>query len=133
MSCITPPVAVAAFAASTIAGSLAMDTVFRTMRDVGILFALPFMFGVNLTLILLSELMAILHDVVTAVIVALMLAYALEGWLYFSGRLIGPFSFVLAIAAFGPLYPGTMTDLICLGPLAVVYIANKFRNARVTA
>jgi hypothetical protein len=34
------------------------------------------------------------------------------------------------MAAFGTLYPGTVTDLIGLGTLAFVYIANKFMGAR---
>ncbi len=82
---------------------------------------------------MVSEPRAILHDVVTAFMAVWMLASALEGSLYFSGRLIGPFSFVLAIAAFGALHLGTMTNLISLGALAVVYIANKFLDARATA
>ena len=130
MSYITPPVAVAAVAASTIAGAPAMETGFRAMRLGAILFVLPFMFAINPTLILVGEPMAILHDVVTAIIAVWMLASALEGWLYFSGRLIGPLRVVLAMAAFGTLYPGTVTDLIGLGTLAFVYIANKFMGAR---
>ena len=133
MSYITPPVAVAAVAASTIAGAPAMETGFRAMRLGAILFVLPFMFAINPTLILVGEPMAILHDVVTAIIAVWMLASALEGWLYFSGRLIGPLRVVLAMAAFGTLYPGTMTDLIGLGTLAFVYIANKFTGARAAA
>ena len=130
MSYITPPVAVAAVAASTIAGSPAMETGFRAMRLGAILFVLPFMFAVNPTLILVGEPMAILHDVVTAIIAVWMLASALEGWLYFSGRLAGVLRVPLAMAAFGTLYPGTLTDLIGLGVLGLVYIANRFMASR---
>ena len=131
MSYITPPVAVAAVAASTIAGSPAMETGFRAMRLGGILFILPFLFALNPTLILVGEPMDILHDVITAVIAVWMLASALEGWLYGAGRLALPLRVIVGAAALGALYPGTFTDVIGLGALAVVYIASRFMKPAV--
>jgi TRAP-type uncharacterized transport system fused permease subunit len=129
MSYITPPVAVAAVAASTIAQSPAMETGFRAMRLGGILFVLPFLFAINPTLILEGELIDIVHDVFTAIVAVWMLASAFEGWLYGAGRLILPLRVVLGLAALGTLAPGTLTDLIGLGVLIGVYAVTKFTKA----
>jgi TRAP-type uncharacterized transport system fused permease subunit len=129
MSYITPPVAVAAVAASTIAQSPAMETGFRAMRLGGILFVLPFLFAINPTLILEGELIDIVHDVFTAIVAVWMLASAFEGWLYGAGRLILPLRVVLGLAALGTLAPGTLTDLIGLGVLIGVYAFTKFTKA----
>lgn len=130
MSYITPPVAVAAVAASTIAGSPPMETGFRAMRLGGILFILPFMFALNPTLILVGETWAIVHDVTTAVIAVWMLASALEGWLYGSGRIAGPLRVILGVAALGALHPDPLTDFIALAGLGAVYVLNRFMKPK---
>lgn len=126
MSYITPPVAVAAVAAATIAGAPAMETGFRAMRLGAILFILPFLFALNPTLVMVGEPIDIAHDVITAIIAVWMLASAFEGWLYGAGRLNGPLRVVLVGAACCVLYPGTVTDLVGLGILAFVYVAFRF-------
>ncbi len=126
MSYITPPVAVAAVTAATIAGAPAMETGFKAMRLGAILFVLPFFFVLNPTLILVGDTFSILHDVTTAVVAVWMLASALEGWLYGAGRLNMVFRAILAIAALGALHPDPVTDFIGLGALAFVYIASRF-------
>jgi len=130
MSYITPPVAVAAVAASTIAGSPAMETGFRAMRLGGILFILPFLFALNPTLILVGDTFDIIHDVFTAVVAVWMLASALEGWLYGAGRIALPLRVILGVAALGALHPDPITDLIGLGALIVVYVANKVMGGK---
>lgn len=125
MSYITPPVAVAAVAASTIAGSPAMETGFRAMRLGGILFILPFLFALNPTLIMVGEPLEIAHDVTTAVIAVWMLASALEGWLYGVGRIATPLRVILGVAALGALHPDPITDLVGLGALILVYVVGR--------
>jgi len=133
MSYITPPVAVAAVAAATIARAPAMETGFRAMRLGGVLFLLPFFFALNPTLILVGDTFSIIHDVVTAVVAVWMLASALEGWLYGVGRLATPLRVVLGIAALGALYPGSLTDMIGLGALGLVYVAGRFMRRPATS
>jgi len=87
MSYITPPVAVAAVAAATVAGAHPMRTGVMSMRLGIILFILPFLFVLNPTLILDGDPLAIVHDVTTAVIAVWLLASAFEGWLYWVGRI----------------------------------------------
>ena len=122
MSYITPPVAVAAVAASTIAGSHPMKTGIKAMRLGIILFILPFLFVFNPTLILHGEPLAIIHDVTTAIIAVWLIASALEGWLYWIGRIewVGLRIPVLAAGAV-LLYPGVYSDLIGACILAAVY------------
>jgi TRAP transporter 4TM/12TM fusion protein len=122
MSYITPPVAVAAVAASTIAGSHPMKTGIMAMRLGIILFILPFLFVFNPTLILHGEPLAIIHDVTTAVIAVWLISASLEGWLYWVGRVEWT-DLRLPMLAAGAvlLYPGTYSDLIGAAILAATY------------
>ena len=122
MSYITPPVAVAAVAASTIAGSHPMKTGIKAMRLGIILFILPFLFVFNPTLILHGETLAIIHDVTTAVIAVWLIASALEGWLYWVGRIEWSNLRLPVLAAGGVLlYPDTYSDLIGAAIVASVF------------
>ena len=123
MSYITPPVAVAAVAASTIAGSHPMKTGIMSMRLGAILFILPFLFVFNPTLILHGEFFDIVHDVITAILAVWLLASAMEGWLYWLGRIEWT-NFRLPVLAAGVvlLFPGFETDIIGAGILAAVYV-----------
>ena len=133
MSYITPPVAVAAVAASTIAVAPAMETGFRAMRLGGILFILPFLFALNPTLILVGDTWDIVHDVTTAVVAVWMLASAFEGWLYGVGRIVLPLRVVLGVAALGALHPHPITDFVGLGALAAVFVIGKMMNGKAKA
>ncbi len=126
MSYITPPVAVAAVAASTIAGSHPMKTGVMAMRLGIILFILPFLFVFNPTLILHGEFLDIVHDVTTAVIAVWLIASALEGWLYWVGRIEWT-NFRIPVLAAGAvlLFPGVYSDLIGAAILAAVLILGR--------
>ena len=134
MSYITPPVAVAAVAASTIAGSHPMKTGVMAMRLGIILFILPFLFVLNPTLILHGEVFDIIHDVVTATIAIWLIASALEGWLYFIGRIewAGLRLPVLA-AGFVLLYPEPFSDLAGAAIIAAIYVFGLLINKKKTA
>lgn len=126
MSYITPPVAVAAVAASTIAGSHPMRTGVMAMRLGAILFILPFLFVFNPTLILHGEFFDIVHDVTTAIIAVWLIASALEGWLYWIGRIEWT-TFRVPVLAAGVvlLFPGIYSDLIGAVILAGVYVVGR--------
>ena len=121
MSYITPPVAVAAVAASTIAGSHPMKTGVMAMRLGAILFLLPFLFVLNPTLILHGEPFDIAHDVTTAIIAVWLMASAFEGWLYWVGRIDWEVRAPLIVAAVVLLYPGTYSDLFGAIIVALIY------------
>ncbi len=126
MSYITPPVAVAAVAAATVAGSHPMRTGVMSMRLGGILFILPFLFVFNPTLILHGDTIDILHDVLTACLAVWLLASALEGWLYWVGRIEWTnFRIPALLAAAALLYPGYLSDLVGLGIVAAMLLLGK--------
>lgn len=131
ISFITPPVALAAIAAASIAKSDPWKTGIWAMRLGLINFVLPFLFVLNPTLILIGEPLHILHDVITACFSIWLLAAGLEGWLYGFGR-IGWLSRLMLIGgALGLLTPGLATDLAGLALLAAVYAGNIFRRRQV--
>jgi TRAP-type uncharacterized transport system fused permease subunit len=126
LSYITPPVALAAVAAATIAGSNAMKSGFLAMRLGLINFILPFLFVLNPTLILRGEPLAILHDVGTAVLSVWLMASAFEGWLYGLGRISIWQRGLLTAAAVCALFPGWKTDLFAIGTIAFVFALARF-------
>jgi TRAP transporter 4TM/12TM fusion protein len=121
MSFITPPVAVAAVAASTIAGSHPMKTGVMAMRLGIILFILPFLFVLNPTLILHGSTFDVIHDVTTAVIAIWLIASGLEGWLYWVGRIGWGLRIAVLIAGAVLLYPEGYSDIAGLVIIGGIY------------
>src|SRR3990167_30738 len=130
ISFITPPVALAAIAAASIARADPWRTGIWAMRLGLINFVLPFLFVLNPTLILIGTPLQIVHDVATACFAVWLLAAGLEGWLYGIGAIGWTSRLLLIAGALGLLVPGITTDLIGLGLLAVVYLGNLLRRRR---
>lgn len=126
LSYITPPVALAAVASSSIAGSNPIGTGFLAMRMGLTNFILPFLFVFAPTLILRGETVAILHDVTTAVIAVWLMASAFEGWLYFVGRIDWVRRVLLLAAAAAFLYPGWVSDAAGLALVIAIYLVSRF-------
>ncbi|MBU2531801.1 MAG: TRAP transporter fused permease subunit [Alphaproteobacteria bacterium] len=125
LSFITPPVALGAIAASTIAGSNPMMTGLLSMRLGLINFILPFLFVLNPTLILRGEPLTIAHNVGTAIFAVWLMACAFEGYLHGVGR-IGMVARGLLLTAAGCLLvPGFATDVAGIGMLAAAYLIGK--------
>ena len=68
MSMITPPVAIAAFAASSISGATPMRTGLEAMKVGWVAYVIPFMFVFSPTLLMIGQPTAIIFDVVTAIV-----------------------------------------------------------------
>ena len=130
LSYITPPVALAAVAAATIANASAMKTGFLAMRLGAINFILPFLFALNPTLILRGEPLAIAHDVTTAVLSVWLMASSFEGMLYGAGALGSIARVAIFAAACGALVPGWKSDLFGVAIVAVVYAWQLYRRGR---
>lgn len=130
ISFITPPVALAAIAAASIAKADAWRTGVWSMRLGLINLVVPFLFVLNPTLILVGEPLHILHDVGTAIFAVFLLAAALEGWLIGIGRIGWISRLPLGLGAFGMLTPGLLTDLVGGGLLALVWFGNRLLRAR---
>lgn len=122
ISFITPPVALAAIAAASIARSNSWQTGIWAMRLGMVNFVVPFLFVLNPTLILIGEPIDVLHDVTTAVIAVWMLAAAAEGWLYGIGGIGWVARIGLLVGAAGLLKPGLTSDLVGAALIALVYV-----------
>jgi TRAP transporter 4TM/12TM fusion protein len=128
LSYITPPVALAAVAASSIAGSNALSTGFLAMRMGLTNFILPFLFVLTPTLILRGDTSAILLDVTSAIVAVWLMASAFEGWLYYVGRIEWITRAPLLVAAMCFLLPSIYADVIGLVVLAAVFFFNGILN-----
>ncbi|SLM89307.1 TRAP transporter permease [Brevibacterium yomogidense] len=124
VSYITPPVALASFAAANIARTPPMSTSITAMRLGAVKYIIPFAFAVNPALVAQdSTLSEILIALVTAMIGIYFLATGFEGYLTLNSRRIGIVIRVVSLAAgLLLLWPATTTSLIGLGLGAVTII-----------
>lgn len=127
ISAITPPVAVAAYAAAPFAGVSPMQVGWQACR-IGVAgFIIPFMFLYNPSLMLQGPVLYIIQPMITSVIGILVLAVGVEGWFLvragFLERLLFSGGGILLI------YPGLKTDLIG-GASILLAAVIQFRKKR---
>ena len=124
VSYITPPVALASFAAANIAGTPAMSTSLTAMRLGAVKYIIPFAFAVNPALVAQdSTLSQILVALVSAMIGIYFLSIAFEGFVTLNRRRVGVVVRVLSLGAgLLMLWPDTTYTLIGLGIAAVAII-----------
>lgn len=89
ISFITPPVAIGAFAAATVAKADPMKTGFEAMRLGSIIYFVPFFFVLNPALIGRGEASEIAIVLVTTVAGIVLISTGLQGYLYYVGKLDG--------------------------------------------
>lgn len=121
VSFITPPVALAAIAAASIAKSSPMVTGLMSLRIGILLMLLPVLFVLQPALILRGDTLVILQATVTAVVAVLLLASAFEGYVYRIGPAPVWARVVIGAGGLLMLIPEGTTDLIGFG-LAVTGI-----------
>ena len=133
LSAITPPVALAVFAAASLAKANMWQSGFAAMRAAAPAYIVPFMFVYEPLLLLIvndwsKEWAFVVWSVITASVGVVCLAASLFGWL---------FTFALAwhrvllfIAALCLIKPGLITDAIGLVLLAVVVAAQLVTRRR---
>ena len=85
ISFITPPVALGAFAAASLAGSGPMRTGLEAMRFGSVIYFLPFFFVLNPALVLHGETITILVETGSAIVGIVLIASGLQGHLVFLG------------------------------------------------
>jgi TRAP transporter 4TM/12TM fusion protein len=121
LSAITPPVALAVFAAASLAKADLWQAGWAAVRIGAAGFIVPFMFVFEPSLLMIGEWSDILHAFISASIGVICLAGGLFGYLFREAR---PWERVLLlIAAFLLIKPGLVTDLIGFGLLAVVLLS----------
>ncbi|MCK7542573.1 TRAP transporter permease [Marinobacter bryozoorum] len=87
LSFITPPVALGAFAAATVAGSRAMETGFQAMRLGSVIYFIPFLFVLNPALIFQGSWNEILVVILQALAGVILIAGSMQGWILGVGSL----------------------------------------------
>lgn len=87
LSFITPPVAIGAYTAASLAGANPMRTGFQAMRLGVILFLIPFFFVFQPAFVLQGNLIEILKVLATGFFGVFLLASGIEGYLIFMGNL----------------------------------------------
>jgi TRAP transporter 4TM/12TM fusion protein len=119
LSAITPPVALAVFAAASLAKTDLWKTGWEAVRIGAAGFIVPFMFVYEPALLMIGDWQTIVSSFITATIGTVILAASLQGYL------IRPATkwqqVTLFIAALCLIKPGWITDLIGLVLLAVVF------------
>ena len=105
MSMITPPIALAAFAAATISGASPMKTGFESMRLGWVAYVVPFLFVLSPTLLLRGEPGQIILNVFTAFVGVYIVSVSVVG--YFTRRLNTVYRIVIAIAGLLAMMPDT--------------------------
>ena len=120
LSMITPPVALAAYAAANISKAGVMETGWAACRIGWVKFVLPFMFVLSPTLLMIGKPTAIVYDSITAF---LGVYYATVGIVGYFQREIGPLLRVVMIvagcaailpdSAIGMIMPGLVSAAAC--------------------
>ena len=131
LSMISPPVALAAYAASGIAQTGPWRVCFTAMRLGIVAYIIPFMFAYNPALLLVGPLSDVVRACITALIGVVALSGATMGFLF---RAMTPVErILLGGAGIALIFPGIVTDYIGI-PLAIIICAwNYFTRKRESA
>ena len=128
ISAITPPVALAAFAAAGISGTNPMKTSVQSFQIGLAAFIVPFMFYYSPELLLLSDSkMAIVLAAITALFGVYLLSASVQAW-FFGKRTSWYSRILLLVAALLFMLSGLQTDLIALGIVLALIVIQKFVN-----
>jgi TRAP transporter 4TM/12TM fusion protein len=133
LSAITPPVALAVYAAAGLAKTSMWGAGFAAMRAAAPAYIVPFMFIYEPSLLLLvkdweTQWLQVGLSIASALIGVIALAGGLFGW--FAGPVRMWQRALLVIAALCLIKPGSITDLVGLAALAVVIIAQRLARSR---
>lgn len=134
LSAITPPVAMASYAAAAIAGASPSKTGYMGFRLGLAAYIVPYMFLYGPSLLLIGSFSKIILTVITAITGIFALGFAVQGWLYFRINLYQ--RTLLFISAILLIKPGLPTDLLGILILFVLAYYNfrcrKTNNHKLT-
>lgn len=115
LSALTPPVALASFAAAAIANAPPMEVGWQALRFAIAGFIIPYMFIYGPAMVLEGSGGEIAMVILTGLLGTMSLAAAVQGWLI--TRVDGVQRVLLLVAALSLIKPGWMTDLVGFGLL----------------
>jgi TRAP transporter 4TM/12TM fusion protein len=124
ISAITPPVAMAVYAAAGIAGSNLWRTGLEAMRIGATGFIIPFMFVYGPSLLMIGSTTTIVTTIISSCIGVVALSAGLMGW--FLKKATWLERLLLVAGALLLIKPGLITDLIGLSLLILVILMQKY-------
>jgi TRAP-type uncharacterized transport system fused permease subunit len=131
---LTPPVALAAYAAAGIAGADPMKAGVTSVKLAAAGFLVPYIYVYNPILLFVDATpLPMIQATVTSLAGVYLLSMATIG--YYNGRLSWLMRIVASAGALGLLIPGTISDLLGLGALAFIYFWQRFtaKSSQTTA
>ncbi len=128
LSALTPPVALASFAAAAIAGARPWQVGWQSMRFALAGFLIPFMFVYGPAMVLEGTRTEIALVVATGLLGTLALASSIQGWLL--ARMNGVERVFMLGAALALIKPGWITDMVGLTIVAAIGAYQKFGLTR---
>ena len=131
VSAITPPVALASYAAAAISGAKAMETSIASFRIGLAAFIVPFMFFYNSALLMDADVFPIIRALITALVGVYLLSSAVQAW-FLSYSAPWYLRILLITAAFMMIEGGLYTDIAGVAAGVVAYFVQKFINNRIT-
>jgi TRAP transporter 4TM/12TM fusion protein len=128
LSAITPPVALAVFAAAGLARTSMWQAGWESMRVAAPAYIVPFMFVYEPSLLMIGDWVTIVTSTLSATIGVICLAAGLVGYLR---KPCAPWErMLLIVAALLLIKPGYVTDAIGIGLLAALFALQRFAERR---
>lgn len=123
ISYITPPVALASYAAAGIAGTNPMRTSLMAMKLGMVKYVIPFLFVLNPSLVAQGSWQEVLYNLGTAIVGVIAMASALEGWLLGVGYIKSwALRIPLLVSGILLMIPGVWTDVFGVAILGGVVL-----------
>jgi TRAP transporter 4TM/12TM fusion protein len=132
LSAITPPVAMAVYAANGLSGAGLMDSSWAAVKLGLTGYIIPFMFVFAPALLLIGEPLQVALAVVTAVVGVVCLAGALHAYFFF-GTARSWERVLLFVAALVLIKPGWATDMLGLGLIVLALASQRWVRRQATA
>ena len=132
VSAITPPVALASYAAAGISGANAMETSVASFKIGIAAFIVPFMFFYNSALLMEGGTLEILRAGVTATAGVFLLSAGVQGW-FLGGPAAWFLRIALSVAALFMIEGGLYTDLIGVGVAGATFAIQRLFRPKADA
>ncbi len=124
VSAITPPVALASYAAAGISGSNPMETSVASFKIGIAAFIVPFMFFYNSAILMDGTWFEVARAGVTAVFGVFLLSSGVQGW-FMGARAVWFLRVALVLAALFMIEGGWITDVIGVGAAAAIFFIQR--------
>jgi len=120
VSYITPPVALAAYAAAGIAKANPLKTGIQAVKLGFVSLIVPFFFVYEPALVGQGNIIQIINALSTSIVGVILLCASFEGYLFFLKRINIPVRIIFMVAGIFMFHPNWITDIIGLGLLLVI-------------